>query len=147
MSNPNLNNPPPARQGLGAIFGGRTSRKSAHLSGEPVTVNKSFSIEQRTYQDPQTGDVVTEETGSHHLLACGCRVSSPSEIRGVCPGCSSLKRTGAMKKPRLICGHHQLCLRCRQKKIRDLQGGGILRKTVRFFLTILLWPLFDVYKD
>jgi hypothetical protein len=147
MSNPTPNNPQSLRQTLGNALGGRTNRKAVQLSADPVTLNKKFTMEQRTYQDPQTGDIVTEELGSQYLLACGCLVSSPVGLKA-CPGCSTFNRKGAWKKPRLICGQlHTLCARCRKKRLLELNGGGFLRKAMCLLLTILLWPLFDVYED
>ena len=146
MSNSNQSNFQNLQQMLAGAQGGRKNKKRVHLYGKPVVPDSDFSIEQHTYVDPQSGEIVTEELSSAVILACGCCVNSPKDIH-VCPGCSTLSRGGKWRRPQLICRKHPLCIRCRQKRLRDLQGGGPLRRLLRGIFKIILWPFFDVYEE
>jgi len=135
-----------AHQSLHQTLGqptGRVNEKKAALSSQPVHLDSDFSARQRTFFDTSTGEFVTIQEGTHFFLACGCRITSPQEIAGVCYSCSRLARKGHWKHTRLVCRHHTLCIRCGQKQIRAEQGGGPIKKLLLFLLTIILWPLFD----
>jgi hypothetical protein len=151
MTSPNSNQPPQQqsayqqqRNQLSAPTPMRRQEQVAEFSGDPLTLDSRLSAIQYTFQDPGTGEVVTVTIKGHTFLACSCRISSPTEIGGLCSNCSRRTRKGHWKKPQLVCRKHSLCISCRQKKLRELHGGGPLKKTLRCLLKIVLWPLFDV---
>lgn len=148
MSNPNLtpNHLAALMQALSRANTGRAQQKTARLSAKPVAFDSDFSIQQQTYVDPATGQMVTSEYSEHFLLACGCRTNSPLDVKGACPGCCKVSKDGQWLNVNLICRKHTLCTRCRQARLKELQGGGLIRRCVRRLFTLLLWPFFDVYE-
>jgi hypothetical protein len=125
---------------------GRTSRREGRLSPEPVSPDTTFSIEERTFQDPVTGHVITLQESTHWILACGCTVSSPQAIRGVCSGCASYRRNRYRGKIPLVCHKHTLCLRCRRKNLKR-SHKGIISILFFTFCKLLLWPFGDLYRE
>jgi len=135
-----------ARQTVtGNTSSGRTQKRIVELSEEPIDLNSVLSSENRTYQDP-SGEIVSIQMAEGKFLACGCKLESPGQIR-ICPSCAkkSLFR-GRWKTARLICGsQHKLCLWCRRKMMKNMDGGGFFRKLARLVVKVILWPLgFDV---
>ena len=122
----------------------RRQEHVAEFSGDPLTLDSRLSATQYTYHDPDTGEVATVTIKGHTFLSCGCRVCSPTEVGGLCSNCARRTRKGHWRKPQLVCLNHSLCISCRQKRLRELHGGGPIRKTLRFLLKVILWPLFDV---
>lgn len=131
------------RQQIGNVLTGRTRRKKARITREPVTDQTAFTLEERTYWDAQGNEVITEEESTHRLLACSCRISSPSQIRGICPACSRSLWVRLTRQQRFVCHDHLICIYCRTRKVRQARGGGFWRTA----LAIILWPLFDVTYD
>lgn len=132
------------RQAMGNAAAGKTEQRIARLSKEPVRPEMELSTQQRTFVDPQTGEIKTVQEGRLYVLSCGCLVSGPQEIAGVCPGCASLSRWGRLKRPRYLCANHSLCLRCRQRRLREARGGGLVRRLIKGLFKLILWPAFDV---
>ena len=126
--------------------GGRTSRRQSHISGDPVSPGMTFSIEERTFQDPLTGEVITLQETQHYLLACGCTVSSPQQIRGVCSGCATYRFSRYRGSIPLVCQKHPLCLRCRRKSLAKNRGHGIISSIIFSFAKLVLWPFGDLYR-
>ena len=146
----NSQNPTPHQrlsQMAGNVNAARTQRKVAMFSNTPLTPTSCMDTEERTFFDPTTGDVVTLQVGQYYLLACGCCCSNPKDIRGACPVCSKYNKGGWSRRTRLVCLRHRMCLRCRQKSLRRLRGGGTIRKTARVLFVLVLWPFFDVEVD
>lgn len=141
MSQPNPYQP--LRNKVGSPLTGRERRKSARISGDPVTDQTAFSYEERTHWDAQEGAVVTEEVSTHHLLSCGCRISAPSQVGGVCVACARSLWVRITRQQRFVCQDHVMCLRCRTRRLRQARGGGFWRT----LLAVVLWPLFDVTYD
>ncbi|NUM55767.1 MAG: hypothetical protein HUU46_19170 [Candidatus Hydrogenedentes bacterium] len=131
------------RQQIGNVLTGRTRKKQARITRDPVSERTAFEFEERTYWDAQGAEVITEEVSTHRLLACGCRISAPSQIRGICPACSQSLWVRFTRRQRFVCNDHYICLRCRTRKLRQAHGGGFWRT----LLAIVLWPLFDVTYD
>lgn len=127
------------RQQLGSTMPGRTWKKTARVSPAQVDENTDLEMVQETFLDPTTLRYITREQSQHYLLACGCRVSTPAHIRGVCPACARSLRVRLSGRMRLICDQHVMCLRCWTKRHRKLYGGGLWRTV----LAVVLWPLFD----
>ena len=150
MLNPTQRQQPPSpyqqfRQQLSAPAG-RINRKQSRISPEPVGFQSTFSIEERTFQDPYTGAFVTLREGVSYLLACGCVASTPYDIMA-CPHCSRQKRKGDWKGLRLVCKSHGICIECARAQAIAANGGGPIRKLISGLLTLLLWPLFDRRTD
>jgi len=119
----------------------------AEFSAEPLMPEDRLTSSQWTVYDPDTGATTTTTVKPHFLLACGCKASSPADVAGACVSCGRLSRSFRWKtnKPLpLVCRRHSMCLRCRRKRLRELHGGGPIKKTLRFLLKVILWPLFDV---
>jgi hypothetical protein len=141
-----MSNPDPYEQlqkRLGNASPGTSWKKTARISRKPVLEDTDLEVQQDTFLDPVTQRVMTLERSKHYLLACGCRVSSPSQIRSICPGCARSWRVRITRRMQLCCDEHVMCLRCRQKRRRQLHGGGFWRT----LFAIVLWPLFDLVDD
>lgn len=133
----------PLRPKVGSPLTGRERRKSARISGDPVTDQTAFSYEEITHWDAQEGAVITEEVSTHHLLSCGCRISAPSQVGGVCVACARSLWVRITRQQRFVCRDHVTCLRCRTRRLHQARGGGFWRT----LLAVVLWPLFDVTYD
>ena len=151
MASQNPNQPPQqqgtwqsTRQQLANPTPMRRQEHVAEFSGDPVTLDSRLSATQYTFQDPDTGEVVSITIKGHAFLACGCRICSPNEVGGLCSGCSKLTRRNRWRRPAIVCKRHALCHTCRSRRLRELRGGGPIKRTLRFLLKVILWPLFDV---
>ncbi len=124
----------------------RKQEQVAEFSAEPLHREDRMVSAKYTFIDPDTQEIVSVVVKPHILLACGCRVDNPNNIQGICPSCSHLSRKLKWRKKTalpLICRRHSMCLRCRRKRLRELNGGGPLIKCGRLLLKVLLWPFFD----
>ena len=119
----------------------RTCARTGRISPEPVTYDTLFQSLQETRWDPAQAGIETRTSSHHYILACGCRVSSPERILGVCPECANrLFR----RRPRFVCTQHRLCLACRRRLRRGPRTApGFLALLAR----ALLWPPFDVSRE
>ena len=128
------------RQRLAGASAGRRNRKRGRISPEVVTHDTEFLHEERTYLDPAVWDFITEQMGDHFILACGCRVTSPSAIRGVCVECAHRMRQRVTGRPRFVCKRHRVCNVCRRRRMRRYRlkqlGKGVFKAA--------LWPVADV---
>lgn len=127
--------------------GGRTNRREGRISDEPVSPDTTFAIEERTFQDPVTGEVITEQESRHFLLACGCTVASPQQIRGVCSGCASYRRSRYRGRIPLVCHKHPLCLKCRRKNLAKNRKPGLVGSLLFALARLALWPFGDLYRE
>jgi hypothetical protein len=120
---------------------GRKKERRGKLSPDPVTPDTLFTMQEHTYPDQQGYTTVQES--SHFLAGCGCYLSNPNQVKGVCPECT--KKVGRSRRPpTLVCSKHSICLACRKAKLREMRGGGKLKKSFRFLFKLILWPFFDV---
>ena len=132
------------RQRLGTVAHGRLLKRTARITQTEVDEETDLEATQETFLDPTTQCVVTLEKSTRYVLACGClSTTSLANIRGACPACARSLRVRMSGRMRLICNQHVMCLRCRAKRRRQLQGGGFWRT----LMAIVVWPLFDVNYD
>lgn len=129
------------RQQMSPVASGRRKRKSGRISGENVTPETEFFVEEATAFDVDSNAHVTVEYAEHHILACGCRASAPYQVGGVCIRCARAPWSWFRRKPRYVCRDHNLCIRC--QRVEDRGSRGI----VTLILAALLYPFFDVYDE
>ena len=133
------------RQNVGSGPGGRTDQRVVRLSKKPLKPGSELSVQERTFLDRQTGEVITQKESDIPTLSCGCSAYGPADVRSICPECASLSWRGTMRHPRYICNTvHKICIRCRQRRIRAANGGGIVWRFLKGILKLCLWPAFDV---
>ena len=127
-----------------ALFTGagttRRNVKSGRIDRTPVDFNTQFKIQEETRVDGNNTFETAQES-QHYILACGCRASSPSQVRGICPECAN--KFGRKRKPRFVCPRHRLCLACRRKRLKALKESSWLYS----LYAILIWPLCDVVDE
>ena len=130
----------PFKNLLNSTNTGRTQRKQATIAPKAPETNTLFEVSESTYWDPSSNSFVTQQDATHYLLDCNCRISAPTEVRGLCSGCSLGFLARVRRRRRLVCQRHTLCVRCRRKRLRVNEGYS----GIRLWLVLLMWPLFDV---
>ncbi len=141
MSDPNLLNQ--ANKALTGAGMTRSKIRKGHVSKDRVSHDTSFFFVESTAWDEQGNSIVSCEEAVHHVLACGCRVSSPSQIGGVCSRCAPGLLTRWIRRPRYVCSKCGVCIRCRKKLERCNESPGCLG----VLLALLLYPFADVSWD
>lgn len=141
MSDPNLLNQ--ANKALTGAGMTRSKIRKGHVSKDHVSHETSFTFVESTAWDEQSNSIVTTEAATHYVLDCLCRVSSPSQLGGVCPGCAPGWMTRWILKPRYVCVKCGLCVRCRRRLERAKQRPGCAGA----LLALFLWPFADVSWD
>ncbi len=129
------------RQKMSPVASGRRKRKSGRISGERVTPETEFFVEEATDFDSTSNAHVTVEYSEHHILACGCRASAPYQVGGACVRCARGPRSWFRRGPRYVCRDHHLCIGCQRAEDSGARGFATL------LLAALLYPFFDVYEE
>jgi hypothetical protein len=121
----------------------RTKVRKGSLAREKVTHETPFQYAESTAWDETNNAITTTEEAVHWMLDCGCRISAPSQVGGICKHCAPGMLTQRFRRVRYVCGKCGVCVRCRRKQERSGTRPGC----AGVLLAVLLWPVADVSWD